>query len=136
MASTVNTGHSSIKAPCVSSLYLSNSKVSRSYVSLKTRSFSSNATRLAFSPLPEGKKSLSGVSFSGDPLRFFGWGQQIRRRSIVDLTVVSAAAADADDGEIDISDRLVLLLLNYYYLYSTSRIVSRIIFLLAFRKQF
>ncbi|KAL5759374.1 hypothetical protein ACOSP7_017898 [Xanthoceras sorbifolium] len=104
MASMTNPLHSTIKTPRISALYLSHSKVSASYVQLKTRSLPLTATRLAFSPLLESKEPLVKVGFSGEPLRFSGWSQQIRRRSAVDFPVVSAAAADAEGREIEISD--------------------------------
>ncbi|KAK0575237.1 hypothetical protein LWI29_035886 [Acer saccharum] len=105
MASVINPVASSIKTPRnISSLYLSHSKVSPSYVQLKTRSLVSNATRLAFSPLPESKEPPVKLGFTGEPLRFSGWSQQIRRRSAVDLPVSSAAAADAEGRDIEFSN--------------------------------
>ncbi|KAJ0039105.1 hypothetical protein Pint_23486 [Pistacia integerrima] len=105
MASVTNPLYSSIKTPGISSLYLSKSKVSSSsYVQLKTGSLASKATHLEFSPLTEKKESPLRVNFSSELLRFTGWSQQIRRRNTVDSPVVSAAAADADGREIEISD--------------------------------
>ncbi|XP_044489239.1 triose phosphate/phosphate translocator, chloroplastic-like [Mangifera indica] len=105
MASVTNPLHFSIKTPGISSLYLSKSKVSSSTdVQLRTGSLASKSTRLEFSPLPEKKESPLRVNSSGGCLRFTGWSQQIRQRSTVDFPVVSAAAADADGCEIEISD--------------------------------
>ncbi|ESR51186.1 hypothetical protein CICLE_v10033753mg, partial [Citrus x clementina] len=108
-ASTANPVQYSIKTPRISSLYLSSTKVCCAKVLNSTRSLTSNAKRLLdFSPLPEKKESSRGVSFCGEPLKFSGGSQQIRRRGTVDFPVVSAAAADADghahEIEIEVSD--------------------------------
>ncbi|KAK9191601.1 hypothetical protein WN943_020215 [Citrus x changshan-huyou] len=109
MASTANPVQYSIKTPRISSLYLSSTKVCCAKVLNSTRSLTSNAKRLLdFSPLPEKKESSRGVSFCGEPLKFSGGSQQIRRRGTVDFPVVSAAAAGADghahETEIEVSD--------------------------------
>lgn len=106
MASITNPVHSSIPTSRISSLYLSKNKVSTSCVEVNTRSLAPKATRLAFLPLPEKKESPTGVCFPSGPLKFSGWSQLIRRRTTVDFSVVSAAAADADGREIEISDGL------------------------------
>lgn len=129
MASVTNPLHFSIKTPGISSLYLSKSKVSSSTdVQLRTGSFASKSTRLEFSPLPEKKESPLRVNSSGGCLRFAGWSQQIRQRSTVDFLVVSAAAADADGREIEISDGLESLLglsfVVFWFLYSYSCLVA------------
>ncbi|KAL9420609.1 hypothetical protein AB3S75_038223 [Citrus x aurantiifolia] len=109
MASTANPVQYSIKTPRISSLYLSSTKVCCAKVLNSTRSLTSNARRLLhFSPLPGKKDSSPGVCFCGEPLKFSGGSQQIRRRVTVDFQVVSAAAADADgrahEIEIEVSD--------------------------------
>ncbi|KAH9708036.1 triose phosphate/phosphate translocator TPT [Citrus sinensis] len=109
MASTANPVQYSIKTPRISSLYLSSTKVCCAKVLNSTRSLTSNAKRLLdFSPLPEKKESSRGVSFCGEPFKFSGGSQQIRRRGTVDFPVVSAAAAGADghahETEIEVSD--------------------------------
>ncbi|KAH9708038.1 triose phosphate/phosphate translocator TPT [Citrus sinensis] len=112
MASTANPVQYSIKTPRISSLYLSSTKVCCAKVLNSTRSLTSNAKRLLdFSPLPEKKESSRGVSFCGEPFKFSGGSQQIRRRGTVDFPVVSAAAAGADghahETEIEVSDGFV-----------------------------
>ncbi|KAH9772422.1 triose phosphate/phosphate translocator TPT [Citrus sinensis] len=109
MASTANPIQYSIKTPRISSLHLSSTKVCCAKVLNSTRSLTSNARRLLdFSPLPEKKESSPRVGFCGEPLKFSGGSQQIRRRGTVDFPVVSAAAADADghahEIEIEVSD--------------------------------
>ncbi|KAL9423606.1 hypothetical protein AB3S75_035652 [Citrus x aurantiifolia] len=109
MASTANPVQYSIKTPRISSLHLSSTKVCCAKVLNSTRSPTSNARRpLNFLPLPEKKESSPRVSFCGEPLKFSGGSQQIRRRGTVDFPVVSAAAADADghahEIEIEVSD--------------------------------
>ena len=121
MASTANPVQYSIKTPRISSLYLSSTKVCCAKVLNSTRSLTSNARRLLdFSPLPEKKESSPGVCFCGEPLKFSGGSQQIRRRGTVDFPVVSAAAADADghahEIEIEVSDGLINLFSFFLFL--------------------
>ncbi|KAJ7943355.1 triose phosphate/phosphate translocator, chloroplastic-like [Quillaja saponaria] len=103
---TTNPFHLSIQSPRVSSLYVLPKRISKNYAVLKTRLVASKASSLAFSPLPE-KRQRPVVLHSSKVLRFFSWGQQLKRRGSVELPVVAAAAADADGREIEISDGYV-----------------------------
>ncbi|THG19578.1 hypothetical protein TEA_013992 [Camellia sinensis var. sinensis] len=85
-----------------SPLHSSPSKVLPNLVLLKSRSVVFRASRLEFSPLPENR--FSPVEFSGKTLRLPGWSQLLRRHHSVEFPVAKAAAADADGGEIEISD--------------------------------
>ncbi|XP_022733396.1 triose phosphate/phosphate translocator, chloroplastic-like [Durio zibethinus] len=106
MASTTNPVHSLITNSRFSSLYLSTNKVLPSCLLLRTRSSrSATASCLAFSSL-RGKKKPSvpvGMVYA-KPLTFTGWNQTMRRRSQVEFPVASAAAADSDGREIEISE--------------------------------
>ncbi|OMO71958.1 Drug/metabolite transporter [Corchorus olitorius] len=100
MASATNSAQSLVTNSRFSSLYLSTTKVKPTCLSFKTRS---PATCLAFSPLPDKTKGLVPLGLSAKPLTFTGWNQitMRRRRSQVEIPVVSAAAADADGQEIE-----------------------------------
>ncbi|CAL5399315.1 unnamed protein product [Camellia sinensis] len=87
-----------------SPLHSSPSKVLPNLVLLKSRSVVFRASRLKFSPLPENR--FSPVEFSGKTLRLPCWSQLLRRHHSVEFPVAKAAAADADGGEIEISDGL------------------------------
>lgn len=95
--------HSPTNLARFSSLYLSPTRISPANVLLKTRSpslLTTNATRLASSPSPEGRQFPAELS--GKVFRFSGWTQQIRLRSSVQIPVVKAAAADAEGSELRI----------------------------------
>ncbi|KAF3431575.1 hypothetical protein FNV43_RR26306 [Rhamnella rubrinervis] len=102
MASVANPVQSPIRASRFSSLYVSPIRISPSIVPLKTRSLASRASGLSFSPLSEKLKPTKPVGVSGEPLRFSGWNQQLRRRGRDEFPVVAAAAADAEGREIEI----------------------------------
>ncbi|XP_062162396.1 triose phosphate/phosphate translocator, chloroplastic-like [Alnus glutinosa] len=96
MASITNPFQSSIQTSRFSSLYLSPNRATTCHLVLKTRSMTSKAARLAFSPLPESRAPPTPVEFPGKTLRFSGWNQLLRRRGSVEFPVVAATAADAD----------------------------------------
>ncbi|KAF8021401.1 hypothetical protein BT93_G1747 [Corymbia citriodora subsp. variegata] len=79
----------------MTSLFLTSRAVSAASVVLRTRRsiFAGNASRLAFSPLPE-------------PLKFAGGSGPFRRRRVADSPVARAAAADAEGREIGVPDGL------------------------------
>lgn len=103
MASITNPFQSSFQTSRFSSLYLSPNRATTCHLVLKTRSLTSKATRLAFSPLPESREPPTSVEFSGKTLRFSGWSQLLRRRGSVEFPVVAATAADADGSKSSLS---------------------------------
>ncbi|KAM6548324.1 hypothetical protein CsatB_020000 [Cannabis sativa] len=111
--SVTNPVQSPLRTSRISSLYLSPIKISPTSVALKSRSVPSRASTsagLAFSPLPENvitRKNKSTVDTFPHKL-FLGFSaldQRLRRRGSAELSLVTAAAADADGREIEISDK-------------------------------
>ncbi|KAK8579583.1 hypothetical protein V6N12_069900 [Hibiscus sabdariffa] len=108
MASTTNAVQSLITNSRFSSLYLSTNKALPSCHLLKNRlSTPSRPSCLAFTSSWDKKEAWIPLgNLSAKPLKCTGWNQNMRRRSQVDFPVASAAAADADGGEIEISEGL------------------------------
>ncbi|KAF8389718.1 hypothetical protein HHK36_024237 [Tetracentron sinense] len=107
MASVGNQIHLLVPRSRFSSLYLSPERSSpNSVLLLKSRSVVSGSSRLAFSPLQQNRKLRAQFDFSGKVLRFSGLNPLLRQHRSVEFPTVSAAAADADGREINISDGL------------------------------
>uniref|UniRef100_A0A5B7BBX6 Putative Glucose-6-phosphate/phosphate translocator-related n=1 Tax=Davidia involucrata TaxID=16924 RepID=A0A5B7BBX6_DAVIN len=104
MASIANSTQILLNRSRFPSLYPSSSRASPNVVLLKNRSHVPRASGLAFSPLPENRLSPAPVEFSGKALKFAGWSQLLRRHGLAQFPLTKAAAADADGGEIEISD--------------------------------
>ncbi|KAK9024191.1 hypothetical protein V6N11_004368 [Hibiscus sabdariffa] len=106
MASTTNAVQSLIMNSRFSSLYLSTNKGLPCSSLLKNRlSPASRPSCQAFSSSREKKEAWVPLGIlSAKPLKFTGWNQNIWRPSQVEFPVASAAAADADGGEIEISE--------------------------------
>ncbi|KAK8691607.1 hypothetical protein V6N13_075111 [Hibiscus sabdariffa] len=107
MASTTNAVQSLITNSRFSSLYLSTNKALPSCHLLKNRLSTPSTSRpscLAFTSSWDKKEAWIPLGIlSAKPLKCTGWDQNMRRRSQVDFPVASAATADADGGEIEIS---------------------------------
>ncbi|KAL5553647.1 hypothetical protein UlMin_041048 [Ulmus minor] len=103
MASITNPVHSPIRMSGFSSLFLSPLKISPNLVALKSRSVVSRASGLAFSPLSKNLKASEPVEVSERVLGFSPLSQRLRRRGS-EFPLVKAAAADAEGGEIEISE--------------------------------
>lgn len=110
MASTTSPVQSLITNSRFSSLYLSTNKVFLPSCQLLKNRFSpsSRSSCLAFSSLGDKKEAWVPMGMlSAKPLTFTGWNQNMRWRSQVEFPVASAAAADADGLETEISEGLV-----------------------------
>ncbi|GMI90247.1 triose-phosphate / phosphate translocator, ACCLIMATION OF PHOTOSYNTHESIS TO ENVIRONMENT 2 [Hibiscus trionum] len=106
-ASTTNAVQSLITNSRFSSLYLSTNKGLPGSYLLKNRfSPASTPSCPAFSSSRDKNEAWVPLGIlSPKPLKFTGWNQDIRRPSQVEFPVASAsAAADADGGEIEISE--------------------------------
>uniref|UniRef100_A0A2P2ML44 Uncharacterized protein MANES_05G109000 n=1 Tax=Rhizophora mucronata TaxID=61149 RepID=A0A2P2ML44_RHIMU len=112
---TSSTLHSAVHSGRFRSMYYSLpvSRISREDVLVKPRSLACNATRLAFSPLPD-----DGIFLA--PVRFSGWTSHIlRRRSTVEPPVVAKAAAADADGQVEpakgFSERFPALVTGFFF---------------------
>ncbi|XP_062111478.1 triose phosphate/phosphate translocator, chloroplastic-like [Humulus lupulus] len=109
--SVTNPIQSPVRTFRISSLYLSPIRISPSVVALKSRSVTTRASTnggLAFSPLPENvisRKNKSVDTLSNKFMGFSALDQRLRRRGSAEFPLVTAAAADADGCEIEVSEK-------------------------------